>query len=220
MKGPQLCICLYFYLYLYFLICVSFVFVLSWRNVGVSGRLRGQQRRVHDSQERPRRRLRLLSLLLFLILPCFSFCHNLGLRPADKPRGTEVTNVYFRFIFALFPENHIFRLKISGKQDSESLRLLSQIFSIDLHWALVAGHYIHHHQASLFIIIIMMMMTTMIMIRVMMMIDDNDDDVTNVGRCWEDSLPSSCCLLIAGCRRHTTHSICISNGFCICMCNL
>ena len=47
--------------------------------------------------------------------------------------------------------------------------------------------------------------------------DDDDDDVTNVGRCWEDSLPSSCCLLIAGCRRHTTRSICISDHFCICI---
>ena len=40
--------------------------------------------------------------------------------------------------------------------------------------------------------------------------DNNDGDDTDVGRCWEDWLPSSCCLLIAGCRRHTTYSICIS----------
>ena len=40
--------------------------------------------------------------------------------------------------------------------------------------------------------------------------DNNDGDDTDVGRCWEDWLPSSCCLLIAGCRRHTTY-ICICN---------
>ena len=46
---------------------------------------------------------------------------------------------------------------------------------------------------------------------------NNDGDDTDVGRCWEDWLPSSCCLLIAGCRRHTTY-ICICNWkSCICI---